>query len=392
MKHTPLFLAAASIIAAGLVVAGPLTPPPGPLASSYKTLSEVEPRTAVNAVNTPGTASAIYQITQPGSYYLTGPVTGAPGKSGIVIASSGVTLDLNGFDVLGVEGSADGVRIGSPLAPLRNITVRNGSIRGWGALGLDGAAPSASNCVYTDLTSQGNTNAGFFLGEGSVVSACAATENGGPGFFAVEACTLSRCSARGNSQAGFMLSTGCIAAECTAMNNTTSGFIGVSGGLTLSACSSLYNYQKGFYVAVTYPNPGATTCTACTASGNGAEGFYSSDGTLFSACNAGGNALDGFSLGSNCTIRGCTAEYNSGAGASGIALRSTGNRAEDNHLIGNRYGLSALQPGNFIARNTARDNITAPFSIAAGNSAAPVISSPGANAFATMTAWSNVAY
>ena len=39
---TVLLLAAA----AAFTIAGPLTPPAGPVASTYKTLSEVEPRTA----------------------------------------------------------------------------------------------------------------------------------------------------------------------------------------------------------------------------------------------------------------------------------------------------------------------------------------------------------
>jgi hypothetical protein len=63
---------AALVLSAGALIAGPLAPPPGPIASSYKTLSEVEPRTAVNATNTPGDAGCVYRISQHGSYYLTG--------------------------------------------------------------------------------------------------------------------------------------------------------------------------------------------------------------------------------------------------------------------------------------------------------------------------------
>lgn len=37
---------------AGLLIAGPLNPPGGPVASSMKTLSEVEPRIVINATNT----------------------------------------------------------------------------------------------------------------------------------------------------------------------------------------------------------------------------------------------------------------------------------------------------------------------------------------------------
>ena len=92
-----------------VALAGPLSPPGGPVASTGKTLTEVEPRIAVNATNTPGTATSLFKITQPGSYYLTGNITGVSGKNGIEIAASGVSLDLTGFDLSGVPGSLDGV-------------------------------------------------------------------------------------------------------------------------------------------------------------------------------------------------------------------------------------------------------------------------------------------
>ena len=105
MKRTPLLATAAlTLAAAGLLFAGPLDPPAGPVTSTYKTLTEVEPRIAISATNTPGDADSVFKITQPGSYYLTGNITGVVGKHGIEIAVSGVTLDLGGFDLVGVPG------------------------------------------------------------------------------------------------------------------------------------------------------------------------------------------------------------------------------------------------------------------------------------------------
>jgi hypothetical protein len=45
--------------------------PPGAPAPAMKTLHQVEPRTPVDAVHTPGNFLAQFIITQPGSYYLT---------------------------------------------------------------------------------------------------------------------------------------------------------------------------------------------------------------------------------------------------------------------------------------------------------------------------------
>jgi len=121
--------AAAVIAAAGVLIAGPLTPPAGPIAPTNKTLQEVEPRIAINATNTPGDADSLFKITQPGSYYLTGNITGVVGKHGIEIVDSGVTLDLMGFDLSGIPamGAFDGVSVTN--FSLTNITIRNGSVR-----------------------------------------------------------------------------------------------------------------------------------------------------------------------------------------------------------------------------------------------------------------------
>jgi len=73
------------------VNAGDLNPPPGPVASTMKTLSEVEPRIAVNSINTPGDADSLFKITQPGSYYLTGNITGVAETAQGVTQGAGET-------------------------------------------------------------------------------------------------------------------------------------------------------------------------------------------------------------------------------------------------------------------------------------------------------------
>ena len=62
-----------------------------------KKLDEIEARTIVNTADTPGDATNTFIISAPGSYYLTGNLTGDTGKHGISIQANDVTLDLNGF-------------------------------------------------------------------------------------------------------------------------------------------------------------------------------------------------------------------------------------------------------------------------------------------------------
>lgn len=128
---------AAGVLLAGArtAQAGPLNPPGGPVTSTGKTLTEVEPRVAINATNTPGDAEYSFKITQPGSYYLTGDIIGVAGKNGINIAASHVTLDLNGFSVRGNGPFQDG--IAAVAGGLRNIQIYNGSAVGWGRYGVD---------------------------------------------------------------------------------------------------------------------------------------------------------------------------------------------------------------------------------------------------------------
>jgi hypothetical protein len=73
-----------------------------------KTLEQIEPRRLI--------AAAGYVITQPGSYYLGTNLITAGGTAGIQIATNDVTLDLNGFSILGAAGSGYGIYINASLA------------------------------------------------------------------------------------------------------------------------------------------------------------------------------------------------------------------------------------------------------------------------------------
>ena len=115
---------------------GPITPPGAP-GATMKRLDEVEPRTNLNAANTPGDSTSVFVITQPGSYYLTGnvAVTGAGGVvNGIKIFSDNVTLDLNGFTISSTNAAAagSGVLLGGSAAGTvnANVTILNGTIKG----------------------------------------------------------------------------------------------------------------------------------------------------------------------------------------------------------------------------------------------------------------------
>lgn len=82
--------------AAFFAFAGPLDPPSVAVASTYKTLSEVEPRDRYgrneHARRCELPLPAGSHAARP--HHLTGNITGVSGKSGIEIAAARVTLDL----------------------------------------------------------------------------------------------------------------------------------------------------------------------------------------------------------------------------------------------------------------------------------------------------------
>src|SRR5262245_39350080 len=134
MLSTCLCILLASVL---ITYAGSLTPPAGPIVPTMKTLTEVEPRTPIGLTTTPGDPDSLYKITQPGSYYLTGNVQGVAGKMGIEVVASHVTIDLRGFEMVGVAGSLAGIDINNGAAGnLIGITVRDGTLRGWGSDGI----------------------------------------------------------------------------------------------------------------------------------------------------------------------------------------------------------------------------------------------------------------
>jgi hypothetical protein len=369
--HTVALSVIAAIAgSAALVTAGPLNPPAGPVASTYKTLGEVEPRTIINLTNTPGDTDAspsLFKITQPGSYYLAGNINGVVGKHGIEITASGVTIDLNGFELRGVDGTLAG--IATTASGLRNISIRNGSVRGWGGSGVDLFAFSVVNCDVsrvraaecgsggqtggvvlgsrshvTDVVAYLNTGRGIAIGADSVINNCASTNNTGNGIDVGISSTVTACTANNNGNAGISAS-GASITNCTAAGNTGNGFNNGSGGST----------------------------TACVAASNGGNGINSGYGTV-SNCTARLNTLNGIVADSHTSVLNNTCSSNglSNGNGAGILVTGTDNRIEGNNCLFADRGIDVNGIGNVIVRNTCSGN-SINWSIDVGNVLGPIL-------------------
>lgn len=198
-RKSTITVASALTLAAGLLCAGPLTPPAGPIASTNKPLAELEPRVAISTANTPGDSDSMFKISSPGSYYLTANVLTAPDKVGIEIASDGVTLDLNGFRIGGFPGSLDAVRTSGTSRT--NITVKNGSVGpiSGNGISLGFAGDSAHACRIEDITAVNCAQSGIAADDAAVITRCIVSDCGVYGIYlptsgTISDCIVTRCS------------------------------------------------------------------------------------------------------------------------------------------------------------------------------------------------------
>jgi parallel beta-helix repeat protein len=375
-----------------VVVAGPLTPPAGPIVGTHKTLTEVEPRVAISQPLAPANGSAMIVISQSGSYYLASNIVATTGfqGSGIVVSADDVTLDLNGFSIVG-SGVGNSVSSGISCASNtgKRLSIRNGKVRGWAGSGIDAKTSGGSNAVITEVhasdnggsgfsvsedsvltrcTSTSNTEHGFHLGTSNTVTDCTADNNGSSGFRVGLAGSLRGCTARFNTQygfsgnatnsflncvarqnsgGGFSVSAGAVLEGCIADTNGSVGFHGDGNGSTLTGCSAYDNGGTGFSFT------GATTIANCTAFSNGQHGVLVTSGSTVTGGTFRGNTVDGIRASTNCTILNNTCTANTGAGI--LVTGSSGTRVEGNTVTNNGTGVS-VSGGAIVVRNTASKN------------------------------------
>lgn len=143
--------------------------PPGAPGETMKTLDEVEPRTPIS--------SAAYIINSSGAYYLTTNLVPVGEATGIIISADDVTLDLNGFSILGAGANGQGIFMNDR----DNVVVKNGTIRDCEYFGI--AAFRTMRCQFKNLRvlNNGQNNSGYdgiHAGTNCTITGCVVMNNG----------------------------------------------------------------------------------------------------------------------------------------------------------------------------------------------------------------------
>jgi parallel beta-helix repeat protein len=388
-----VLISVTAVTLAAAAWAGDLNPPSGPVVATGKPLVEVEPRIAINAVNTPGDATSVYRINQPGSYYLTGNVTGEGGKSGILIGTSHVTVDLMGFSVRGapVHSSTNGI-LGPPTGGA-NIVIRNGALDGWGEQAVD-LSLNTANVRLEGLSAFNCNGTGFKVNVNALVTDCAAYNCDLGGFVGMEDCVFRNCTARNCLfGSGIVTSGGCVENANTSFNN----FFGIKvedGNVT--DCVASNNSSVGIICL-------RGVVEGCTSFSNGGEGI-SAGAAVVSRCSVYSNSEDGIRLDYSAIAidNMCVSNGILDGDGAGIRVAGSDNRIEGNNCTGGDWGIRVEMHGNVILRNICSGNATQ-YDFVASNRYGPIInligvSSPAvsgssaADASGTAHPWANFSY
>ncbi len=397
-----LFIGASLSVTPSVLPQGSLTPPGAPNPTMRALDQIASTGIAINQTNTPGNASALFVISSPGSYFVTGNYAGVSGKSLILVNSNNVTIDLNGFALLGTGGTLAAITDGGNSHG--SLSIKNGSIIFWGGAGI--SVGSYADSVFANLIVTDNGGVGMSLGDAAVARDCVARNNNGDnivtGYNAtLQNCiavgsvtgnginlgpnsTLANCAANFNKLAGITTSNNCSVQNSAAGQNFGTGIVMGNDSL-IRGCTAALNAQggincfprctlvncvangnSGFYAGISAA--GFSTLTGCSASNNNAPfGIEVGAGGSVIQCNASGNTSasslsGGIQTSSGCTVKDCTTSDNlttngTPSSATGMGILSVLSLVENCTSVSNqgdaiRVGSGCVVRGNLTTNTT----------------------------------------
>ena len=285
-------------------------------------------------------------IKEPGRYVLALTLTARENpppsaQHGIVIQADDVELDLGGWALVGHRGTGTGILVAPPekRERLRGLVIRNGSVRNWGAFGIEAGATEMVRLQDLQVSHnglRGELQAGARVGPAALVDGCQFHRNSAHGLMAGRGAVITRSIASGNGADGFRLGDLAVLRDSTAFENAADGMASAGPGTLLAHVASGFNAGAGVRTA------GGAHVRAGVVVHNGSDGVSSGGSGLLADSLARGNAGAGFaSVGSHDAALGNTLTDN----GLGLFLVGSDGFAQQNVLAGNG------RPGQVSARN-----------------------------------------
>lgn len=352
---------------------GNLTPP-GPPAPTMKSLAQVEPRTPISSLP--------FTINNPGSYYLTANLTGVSPTNGITVAANNVSVDLNGFALVGATGSVNGI---TTRGSATNLIVRNGNISGWGQYGILASAASSPDSLCERLTIANCGNGGIWI-SGGTVSDCTIVSCAGNGIQIGTAGTISGCTILSCNGDGVFIEFGAISG-CAIQSCSLTGigaYLVNASRCTISSCNDGMSITRG-------------SVSGCSVGFNTNDGISMLNGTV-SGCDVTANGASGIAAGEGCLITGnnCLGNNTSANGSeAGITVSYGNNRIEENivsasGVAGIAVNAVSSATNNVIIKNTVSGNGASNYVTPGTQVVGPIISTAGT--ITSSSPWANFSF
>lgn len=216
-------------------------------------------RASAGAVTPGDTPGFPVTIDQPGSYRLTGNlIVPNENTTAIQITAESVTIDLNGFAILGSSTLAGPNGTGIGVQGTAGTIVLNGTIRGMGSTGvlLDSRSRAENLQIYfnfrgltgstdslvVNVNASRNRETGIFIGSDSTVTRSIANENIQNGIRALGSCTIVGNTVTDNDGVGIVTSLGNLVLQNTVTGN---GGVGMSLSEGTGYAQNIVNENNG---------------------------------------------------------------------------------------------------------------------------------------------------